>query len=1245
MQRLKFFSIITFFIFASLFIIKSSFIPFFKFILNERYGIDFNFSGISFCAADCVEIKGFEMHKKDNFDINIGRISFVPSKKSVSFLTSKWVISRLKIDNARVLLHENLFSTGSASSESSTVSAQIKLPFFPFENIDISSSDITAHIKGRDIKLRNISLIGNKAYRLDVPEIMYIDKKLSKPFLGKLSLDFFADKYKYDAQAINLIAPGIELKGDLSEDKKQFSAELRLDAKNASSFFGAEVNGIVNGSLSYRLDAEDAEATVILEGSGISFGDMRIWDFHNRTVLNKSGFRIDRLVLFHNDEPVAALEGTAKYSDRKVKGTVHLYDIDFENILNRMGTTTTVTMYISGAVNYLFSLDTLSADYTADLRVRDFSVYDNDVLDFDDIYYVKGKGVIKKDGVILSDATTGLDDNRSKVHLTDSWFDFKDSFQIIVTPGSYADITRLRTIAGLKTEGWGFVDMVLTSKYANPKIVGHAKATNCKVEGFPAEECDMTVELNNMVLSFLINSVKQGTIRSEGSKVSIDFNKEKTLVDFSIKDMRGNAGSFNQVFGLNIPVNGDFTMNAEGSYYGKLDKLKGRITAENLKYENYPVVTKADITLLDEKDSVRLDQSSIKFKNTALLLSGSFEKNSLESDIKVSLDTFNKDDFDFFRKFLFSSPDISLSVKGKLSSPEISSNVSAKNIQYSDIKLGDLKATADYSSSQSLFKTNGKLGQSVSFKADITDFDPDTLNADIQIDNYLHKLDDFFIKLSMSASIHNGEIDAQIKKLYIEKNKIFVKNNLMLKIQGRWDQLNIEETYFDGETMNFSIAGDIKKGKPHLFLNGSLFPSAINTFTGNNFSDVGGRIRFGLELDNRELSGKLDLKEMSLAIKSPVVRASDINASVLIDKNNWEIKQFSGSLGGGKLSLKGKGNMFPFSSAELKLAVTNASAKYKYFGNLSFSTDLDISLSSDEPTAINGDLELKNINYREDISLENELLKTLLKRKRASSVASSKTPNDSNSDIRLGLHIFGKNNLRIQNNMLKANVAFDTNLSGTSEKPEMTGTINLKDGLMMFKQNEFTLQRGIISVETDVDIKPTLDIEGTTIVNSKSKLTDYKLTLNIFGTPEDIQIKLSSVPQLDENQAYSLLLWGDFTDLKDNNTENLAISAVTDIIGISGEVKKNFNLTRFELTPRYSEIENKTLLKIVATKEIFPFLFFSLESNPADAADQSMELKYKGKVLDFIANWRYKNKLETNYGGIGFDMKLNYVFE
>jgi translocation and assembly module TamB len=295
-----------------------------------------------------------------------------------------------------------------------------------------------------------------------------------------------------------------------------------------------------------------------------------------------------------------------------------------------------------------------------------------------------------------------------------------------------------------------------------------------------------------------------------------------------------------------------------------------------------------------------------------------------------------------------------------------------------------------------------------------------------------------------------------------------------------------------------------------------------------------------------------------------------------------------------------------------------------------------------EQISVSGNMELKNVVYNRPLSLDSEFIKLIsdLGKTSADSEIKESTPID------LDIKVTGKNNIRIKTNLIESDLFIDTTISGTTEEPKMSGTVSMKNARIEYKQNDFTVQRGILTFEESRGISPFLDVESfrniTTKIQDDEK--DYKIIMYATGyvLDDDLKLTFDSVPQLDQQQLISLLLWG---NTGENLTGDLAIAAVTDIMGITTAVRKNFRLSRFELIPKYSELDDKTVLKLVAEKEIYDNLFLLFESNPADTTDQIIQLKYKNKRLEAILEWHNKDRLENSFGGIGFDLKLEYVFE
>lgn len=1245
MQRVRFLSVILLFLLASLFIVRFSFYPLVRSYLEIQYDIRVDIGKTAICGLACLTLPTLSIEQPGVFRFEAERVTVSAALRREEPFGYTPVIPRLAVGGARLTITD----LDALMGDSDEPLFGPEFPYFPLEQASVEHISVTLSLPGRELKLNDMSFTGDGEYTFHIPEALYTQKGLRAPLLATATLSFSAKGRTYAVRSLKGSGAGFELSGNATPEGFKGRAVVqidriveRLDDHPATGEIVAEIEGILFGGAP-RIDAD-------IRGTGLGWnGEFRIWDLAAHLTADPRGLTVDQLVLFNKEEPFLSLGGAMNWRESVIRGQIRLWDLDFMNTMKRFQAPCWVNMWISGTIDYDFSFETLVAQYRPRLTVRDFGLHDDgtlSILDLKDSYQVVGRGEIRPERITLDEAEVTVSDDTTHLFLHDTWFDLDGDgkIHILVKPKSWIDLARVDKIAELPAEGRGSIDMALTSFYENPRIVGHFKGENCAVQGFEAGTCDLTVELKDFVLSFLGNSIAYRSVRSEGSRVALDFNKTPSDITFLFNNMNGDLKDVGPALRRKLPdLGGRFSFTAEGRYAGHLASLTGRMQADKPRLNDTPIADRVSVAFTDQKDLLRITKGAILLGDSSLALSGTMNRRTWELDVKATLDAFFRKDFPFLDDASFIAPRAAVTAAGTLFSPNFSAELFLGRVEYQGVVMGNLSAAAAYNYESGRFTASGNLGEAASFRGEMQGFDPATLTATAKVKDFVHKKGDLFFKTSFDAKWTEGELDARIGKLMIEKRGLFVRNSQPFRIKGLWDRLSLEQTVFDGETVNATVRGELRKGKPHIEAAGTLFPAALKAFSDTDLiSDVSGNASFRIALEDEALSGNLSVRGLGFTLVPYDLTVSALDGSFSFDNDAWKIDALNGLIGGGKLDVKGAGTVNPAWGGQFDLSIINATARERHIGAFSFSADLDIMAIAGETPAIGGDIEIKNITYRDDLSLDNELVK-LLGKPRARRAA--KKGQEAAFDPRLNLRVTGRNALRVMNNLLKADVAFDTRLTGTLSRPEIDGSLQLNAAELTFKQNRFALDRGIVTIETEERIRPYLDIQGTTRIYARSKETEYKLVLGVTGYPEELAIRLTTMPQLEETQAYSLLLWGDFFDPTQPGVENLALVAVTDIMGISDEVKKNFQLTRFELTPKYSEIDYKTVLKIVAVKEIYPFLVMSVESNPADPADQMIMLSYRGSNFDLSLDWKYKNKLETNYGGVGVNFILNYLFE
>ena len=1239
MKRFKFLSTILIFIVASLFIIKFTFYPASSYFLRFL-GISYNFSDIDIDFDGNIKISKFSILIENLLEFRTNRLEFGLSRRTSGFLKKDIVIKKL-------VMHDSVLTFDSEwLTETTDITVPDELPFFPLEELDIDNLKIVAVIDQKNGAVADkISLKGNRNYTLKAENNELFAESLAEKLNIKLKTSIEAHEFVYILSSLDLETKGVKITGKKSGSMGNFEGNLSVSLEKIASIFNKKAKGQLESDFVLNVSEKIPYIDVVLSTLGIEYEGFKPWDIHAFLNITPTVMHIDRLNLFHNRKIFLSLDGDFPYSEKKITGVTRLYGFDLDNCLDRMTTSGIVNLIVSGTADYVFSTETLSADTKVKLTVDEFDVDNKSIMKLPRKVYVDGNVTIGADGVKLHDAIVKTSDQTSRLIIKNSWYGFADSmkFHIPIVSGSWINLEDVGMITEFPLKGQGSIETLVTSFYENPLITGKFSGSDCYFDGFSAEECSINVNLKDFLLRIGIDKIKQKTLRSKGSWVSLDFDRNDIPVAFKIAGVSGDIKDGASVFNVNAEkVSGKFALDAKGVYTDGIANLSAKLKTGKVSYSGTPFADSIKITLADTKEKIDLKDTSISKGESSIVFNGSINKKDLITDITAQFNTLKPEDLTGNNNMKFSDPKLNVHISGVLNEPEIDTELSLNDIVFSDIKMGDFNLSSKYRGQSMDLSVNGSLGNNIKFKAAIPGMNFDGLKGLINVDSFVYKVGDVFVKTSAKAKIEGEEISALFTTLMFEKAGFFLRNIKPFSIKGTYDSLLIDKTYFDGETANFAIEGKLKKLVPYIELKGTAFPRMIDMIYPGLIEGVDGKFYVDLSIEDQNINGEIRLANGSYKLANPQILFNDVNATVSFNNRKWKINNFRGFAGGGKAVLQGEGTMFPFDSASLKLKLVNLTGKQSMIGDFSLSSNLDLIMFDTEQISVSGDLELKNIVYNRPLSLDSEFIKLISEfgKTDADSEIKESTPID------LDIKVSGKNNIRIKTNLIESDIFIDTILTGTTEDPQMSGTVSLKNARIEYKQNDFTVQRGILTFEENRGISPFVDIESfrniTTKVQEDEK--DYKIIMYATGyvLEDDLKLTFDSVPQLDQQQLMSLLLWG---NTGDNITGDLAIAAVTDIMGITTAVRKNFRLSRFELIPKYSELDDKTVLKLVAEKEIYDNLFILFESNPADTTDQIIQMKYKNKKLEAVLEWRNKDRLENSFGGIGFDLKLEYVFE
>lgn len=1269
--------------------IKFTFYPLSSFILQNQFGIIYDFESPHLALDGTFSVKNLIVSYRDSLSLKSETLSFSIGKKFSGLFKNHVTVKSFEMTDTKISVDTKFFEqNGEAAQDEERSELPNRMPFFPIEEMNIKNLDFVVKDGEKTVfSTKKVSLAGNELYRLDMPDVFIASNSVMKKDLSLgLAFSFTAEDRNYALNSLELNSELFSISAEQPQDDHDlFGGTIAVKLSELGEMFDINLSGDffldftmenlatyiprLMKSKTYKglppepqnagklnLDILNAlpETDLLISISDLDIEGFKPWDIHGKIKMTPTKTFIERLNFFHKNKVNISVDGEFPYVERNVKGVVRLYDFDFDNCLRRMTQSGLVNMIASGTVSYRFDIDKLRAeDMFADLIVTEFDVMHKELLDLPRDVYVTGHLAIGADGVDLKDAQVRSIDESSHLYLKGSYYGFADTmkFHIPIVKGSYIDLGKdIKMIAGFKVKGKGPIEVLVTDFYENPLITSNFKGKACHLAGFNSDMCDIDINLKDFVFDIVINEVRQKTISSKDSIVTIDFNDDDFPVYFKINKAEGRLSDASALFGVDTnDFSGTAMLQAEGLFKNGLSKLSAQAKIKDFrkKGENggIKIADSVEVDLFEKDDEHLGGKGEIIYGRNTIKVDAELAKADLDSKISAYFDSFYPEDFDFHEDITFEKPTLDVKLNGILASPDASGRLEIPKLEVYGVKTGDFFVEAKYTAEDKMFLVNGGFGKNVEFSVEVPDFDKERIKADASIEDFVYKKDDVFVKLSLDAAVRGEKVAIDFKDLEAKVSDISTHNTKPFEITGDFSQLSFaDKAYFEGEANNFYLEGslDLEKFDPYLHANGIFFMKKLGmkeTYRANNLD---GKILFDLSYKQSILDGKLDLVDFAYILQDPRIVLKNFNGTLLVENNKWTLESLSGSAGDGKLTLTGQGKgISPIENASLNIAAVNLTGKYAMIGDFAVSANLDLIAFSEDQFSLSGDMELKNVIYNQSLSLDSDFIKKIskLSKKKASSQLDKSNPID------LNLKIVGKNNIRIRTNLIQSDLFLDLVLSGTTAKPDLEGTIVIKNGKIEYKQNDFSVTRGNILFEGG-GINPYLDFESTRNVTTKIQDTnkDFRITMTATGYPIDgeLDITFDSTPQLDQEQLRSLLLWG---NIGDEFSGDLAIAAATDIMGITTEVRKNFRLSKFELVPKYSEFDEKTVLKLIAEKEIYMNLFLMLESNPSDTTDQIIELKYRAKQFEGILGWKNKDMLESNYGGIGFDLKLEYVFE
>lgn len=372
-------------------------------------------------------------------------------------------------------------------------------------------------------------------------------------------------------------------------------------------------------------------------------------------------------------------------------------------------------------------------------------------------------------------------------------------------------------------------------------------------------------------------------------------------------------------------------------------------------------------------------------------------------------------------------------------------------------------------------------------------------------------------------------------------------------------------------------------------------------------------------VDDPVLNGQGELRQGRLVIPQFPQELSNIQGVVFFNRNGIEIEGVRADMGGGKLQASGRVSLprpGEDLSYRLSLAATGISARYPEGFLARGDADLTL-IATPQSRVIRGEARLDRLFYLEDVRLGSlDLLRRLLQRQRLEVAQTDPFL----TSTQLNVQIKGPEALRVNNNIARLRGDIDLSVQGTLANPILFGRVELEPGgTLVYSDNEYELERGLITFNNPYRIDPVIDFVARTEVRS------YDISLSLSGTLDRLSAKFSSDEGLADLEVLALLATGQELqgtgrlqvpgERVDPNA-GTNVGASTFLAGqaaslVSERVGSLFGFDRFRIDPLAGTTGAIGGVRLTVGKRISKNLLVTYSSNPAASEEYLVRAEWQ----------------------------------
>ncbi len=829
-------------------------------------------------------------------------------------------------------------------------------------------------------------------------------------------------------------------------------------------------------------------------------------------------------------------------------------------------------------------------------------------------------------------------------------------YDLAIAARSWSNGTLLSLLSGLEVRGNLSASGRLTGPVARPAFLGTFSGGPFSVHSVPFASVMGTVSYTDAVLSLGDAVLVQGRSRYafEGS---INAAGAAPVFSATLKAVRSDVASVVALFYRSIPL--DITATGTLSFTGttadfsgaaKLDLEAGSAYGESFDGGSL---------------TAELSSKRISFPSVLLRKKGGTVKGSgwigFDGTYAARIDGTGVDlaAIDRLGQIPLSGPlDLSVTSSGSFSQPVVRARAEVSPLSSRGYEIGDAEgdltieggmlgltlavqrddgASVDASGS---LKLSAPYAWSASAKVHAADLSGATFSENIDILAKTRFSVDASAEIAGSgANADSVGGDLRIPRLVMTVGDYRIENEGDVRLHLRGGRMWVDSLALSGQGTKVSLSGSagIASGLD-LKLTGDGNLSLLRFATraiehGDGIATTNVRITDAWSDPN--ISGELTIRNGIVKVRDIPQRFSGLTGTISFDRNRVVTEGLRGDFGGGTISVDGTVQLKNLKLVDFTSKTLMDNVTFRYPPGLTATVGGTLFYDGNAASqTLSGDVNIRRARYDRRVDF-----KTMLVDLSRGFKPKSKEDLGLVGETKLDVHVSGKEDIILENNVAKIPFELDLLLRGTVNRVQLLGHMETKKGEVYFRKIVFHILRASADFADPNRINPVIDAEAETQVR------EYQIRVTVTGSADHAVVAFSSEPPLTDSNILALLTIGRRTeDIRGKESEvgqGEAIGIVTGPVQdiVESRARTLTGLDRFQVDPYFSKAD-VPVPRVTAGKEIVKDRVYITYSANVGAAipEQAFSVEYLVNRNVSLVGGR------NDIGDIGADIKFRFSF-